>query len=92
MTASGAPGYNAEAVLYVERCMELSKSSAKVLREFVEDSAREQYGCGLMLATNVKSGSLYPILERFRVPPVDRGYGEVIDERAETVPAGACIA
>ena len=45
--------------------MELSKSSAKVLRAFVDDPSVEQYGFGLMHSTRVKSGSLYPILERF---------------------------
>ena len=66
--------------------MELSKSSAKVLREFVEDPAKEQYGYGLMLATRVKSGSLYPILERFeRLRWID-GYDESIDEHAEGRP------
>ena len=66
--------------------MELSKSSAKVLRAFVEDPSKEHYGYGLMLSTRVKSGSLYPILERFERLRWIEGYDESIDEHAEGRP------
>jgi DNA-binding PadR family transcriptional regulator len=66
--------------------MQLSKSSAKVLREFVEHPTRDQYGFGLMRATRVKSGSLYPILERFERMGWIEGYDESIDEHAEGRP------
>jgi DNA-binding PadR family transcriptional regulator len=66
--------------------MELSKSSAKVLREFLKDPSEEQYGFGLMRSTRVKSGSLYPILERFERLRWIEGYKESIDEHAEGRP------
>jgi DNA-binding PadR family transcriptional regulator len=66
--------------------MELSKSSVKVLREFVDDPDGEQYGFGLMRSTRVKSGSLYPILERFERLQWIEGYDESIDEHAEGRP------
>ena len=66
--------------------MELSKSSAKVLRAFLDDLDKEQYGFGLMRSTRVKSGSLYPILERFERLRWIEGYGESIDEDAKGRP------
>ena len=63
-----------------------SKSSAKVLRAFVDDPSEEQYGFGLMRSTRVKSGSLYPILERFERLRWIEGYDESIDEHAEGRP------
>jgi DNA-binding PadR family transcriptional regulator len=66
--------------------MELSKSSAKVLRAFLDDPDEEQYGFGLMRSTRVKSGSLYPILERFERLRWIEGYDEPIDEHTEGRP------
>ena len=66
--------------------MELSKSSAKVLRAFIDDPNEEQYGFGLMRSTRVKSGSLYPILERFERLRWIEGHDESIDEHAEGRP------
>jgi DNA-binding PadR family transcriptional regulator len=66
--------------------MGLSKSSAKVLRAFVDDPGKQQYGFGLMRSARVKSGSLYPILERFERLHWIEGYDEVIDEHAEGRP------
>src|SRR5438105_1370647 len=66
--------------------MGLSKSSAKVLRAFLENPDEEQYGFGLMRSTRVKSGSLYPILERFERLRWIEGYDESIDEHAEGRP------
>src|ERR1700730_10201637 len=66
--------------------MTLSKSSAKVLRVFLDDPAEEQYGYGLMRSTMVKSGSLYPILDRFERLRWIEGYDEPIDEHAEGRP------
>src|SRR5437773_12294475 len=68
------------------RYMELSKSSAKVLRAFLEDPDEAQYGFGLMRSTRVKSGSLYPILERFERLRWIEGHDESIDEHAEGRP------
>jgi PadR family transcriptional regulator PadR len=61
-------------------------SSAKVLAVFLADPAREQYGFGLMKATGVKSGSLYPMLERFEQGGLIERYDECIDESAEGRP------
>src|SRR5438309_9715496 len=66
--------------------MELSRSSAKVLRAFLEVPGEEQYGFGLMRSTRVKSGSLYPMLERFERMRWIEGYEESIDEHAEGRP------
>jgi PadR family transcriptional regulator len=73
-------------LLYRLLHMELSKSSAKVLRAFVEAPDEEQYGFGLMRETGVKSGSLYPILERFERLRWIEGHDEAIDERVEGRP------
>jgi PadR family transcriptional regulator, regulatory protein PadR len=59
---------------------------AKVLARFLEDPTREQYGFGLMRATGVKSGSLYPILEQLERIGWVESHQEVIDERAEGRP------
>jgi PadR family transcriptional regulator PadR len=66
--------------------MKLSKASAKVLMEFLANPNRDQYGFGLMKATGVKSGSLYPILDRFQAQGWVERRDEVIDERAEGRP------
>src|SRR6266851_1153679 len=66
--------------------MKLSKASAKVLMEFLANPKQDQYGFGLMKATGVKSGSLYPILDRFEDLRWIEGYDEVIDQRAEGRP------
>jgi PadR family transcriptional regulator len=68
------------------RYMELSKASAKVLRVFLDDPDEEQYGFGLMRSTGVKSGSLYPILDRFERLRWIAGYDEAINEHAEGRP------
>ena len=39
---------------------------AKVLAAFLEDPAAERYGLDLMKATDMPSGTLYPILARLR--------------------------
>jgi PadR family transcriptional regulator PadR len=61
----------------------ISPATAKVLAAFLDDPKAEQYGFGLMRSTSLKSGSLYPILDRL----VQRGwlevYNEDIDEAAE---------
>ncbi|MCW2632903.1 MAG: PadR family transcriptional regulator [Pseudonocardia sp.] len=62
--------------------MSLTTSSAKVLAAFLAEPAHEQYGFGLMRATGVKSGSLYPMLERFERRGWIEGFEESIDEQA----------
>lgn len=54
----------------------------KVLNAFLTEPMREQYGFGLMRATGVKSGSLYPILERLETLGWVEVRDEAIDERA----------
>ena len=75
-----------QVVLCRLRYTDLSKSSAKVLRAFVDDPSEEQYGFGLMRSTRVKSGSLYPILERFERLGWIEGYDESINEHTEGRP------
>jgi PadR family transcriptional regulator PadR len=58
-----------------------SKATAKILRAFLEDPDAEQYGFGLMAATGVKSGSLYPILDRLQRLGWVESKDEQIDER-----------
>jgi PadR family transcriptional regulator PadR len=64
----------------------LTLSAAKVLAAFLADPTREQYGFGLMRATGVKSGSLYPMLDRFERLGWIVASDESIDEQAEGRP------
>ncbi len=64
----------------------LSKSSVKVLAAFLESPGQELYGFGLMRATGVKSGSLYPLLDRLEQMGWIEGYDEAIDEHVEGRP------
>jgi PadR family transcriptional regulator PadR len=59
--------------------MKLSAPKVKVLRVFLEQPSTEQYGFGLMRATGVKSGSLYPILEGLERAGWIEGHEEDID-------------
>jgi DNA-binding PadR family transcriptional regulator len=42
----------------------ISPAVVKILSVFFANPGREHYGLGLMRSTNVKAGSLYPILDR----------------------------
>jgi len=44
----------------------LTAGVAKVLAAFLEDPAADRYGLDLMKATDMPSGTLYPILARLR--------------------------
>jgi PadR family transcriptional regulator, regulatory protein PadR len=66
--------------------MRLTKASAKVLKHFLANPNEDQYGFGLMKATGVKSGSLYPILERIQEEGWIERFDEAIDESAEGRP------
>ena len=66
--------------------MGISAATAKVLICFLDDPAEPQYGFGLMRSTGVKSGSLYPILERLERIGWVESTEEDIDERAEGRP------
>src|SRR5260370_29876177 len=66
--------------------MKLTKASAKVLMAFLANPRHDQYGFGLMKATGVKSGSLYPILDRFERRGWIEGYDEPMDERTKGRP------
>jgi|SRR5437879_8607533 len=66
--------------------MRLSRSGAQVLKEFLAAPGEDQYGFGLMKATGVKSGSLYPILVRFERMGWIESFEEQIDERREGRP------
>jgi len=74
---------------YVDRytgSMILTKASAKILCAFLDAPGREHYGFGLMRSTGVKSGSLYPILDRLRQAGWVEVEDEDIDEHAEGRP------
>jgi PadR family transcriptional regulator, regulatory protein PadR len=66
--------------------MIVSKATVKILRVFLESPETEQYGFGLMGATGVKSGSLYPILDRLHGLGWVEVRDEPIDEQAEGRP------
>jgi DNA-binding PadR family transcriptional regulator len=66
--------------------MVIRKSGALVLSEFLKEPMKEQYGFGLMRATGVKSGVLYPLLDRLTQRGWIDAYDEDIDERAEGRP------
>ncbi len=66
--------------------MNVSKPTVKVLKVFMENPRHEQYGFGLMRATHVKSGSLYPILDRLERLGLIESHDEDIDEHAEGRP------
>ncbi len=66
--------------------MRLSSARVKVIREFLTNREEEQYGFGLMRATGVQAGSLYPILERFEREGWIESYEELIDEHIEGRP------
>ena len=58
-----------------------SSATAKVLKQFLEDPSAEQYGFGLMRATGLPSGSVYPILDRLERIGWVKSYDEAIDEK-----------
>jgi DNA-binding PadR family transcriptional regulator len=64
----------------------ISTASAKVLATFLEEPQQEQYGFRLMRVTGVKSGTLYPLLDRLERIGWIKGYDEAIDEQAERRP------
>ena len=60
--------------------MSTSKATIKVLRAFLDRPSGDQYGFGLMRSTGVKSGSLYPILEKLQHLGWIESHAEDIDE------------
>jgi PadR family transcriptional regulator, regulatory protein PadR len=60
----------------------LSRAKVKVLGVFLADPTAEQYGFGLMRATKVPAGTLYPMLERLEELGWIESHDEEIDERA----------
>jgi PadR family transcriptional regulator, regulatory protein PadR len=71
---------------YVEFCIVRgvgisNKATAKVLIAFLEHPTHDQYGFGLMKRTGVKSGSLYPILDRLERAGWAESRKEDIDEK-----------
>lgn len=59
---------------------------ARVLLAFLEDATKEQYGFGLLKSTGVKSGSLYPLLDRLEERGWIESWDEDIDVEAEGRP------
>jgi PadR family transcriptional regulator PadR len=64
----------------------MSLASVKVLGAFLDEPTKDQYGFGLIRSTGVKSGSLYPILDRFERLKWIEGRDEEIDEQIEGRP------
>ncbi len=63
-----------------------NKAIAKVLIAFLEQPTRDQYGFGLMRMTGVKSGSLYPILDRLERAGWIESRKEDVDEKVARRP------
>jgi PadR family transcriptional regulator PadR len=69
---------------YVDLCcmsVRLSPATVQVLQALMEKDAPRQYGYSLMRATGLKSGSLYPILERLESAGWVESEWETIDEQ-----------
>jgi PadR family transcriptional regulator, regulatory protein PadR len=60
----------------------MSMAKVKVLEELLRNPDQPHYGYGLMRATGVKSGSLYPILDQFDASRWLVAKWELIDEQA----------
>jgi PadR family transcriptional regulator PadR len=60
---------------------------AKVLAVFLEDPSAQQYGLELMKATDLPSGTLYPILARLREAGWVEASWEQVDPDVEGRPA-----
>ena len=65
----------------------LTPRMAQVIKVFLEDPTQERYGYDLMLATGLKSGTLYPLLARFETAGWLTTGKENIDPRVEGRPA-----
>ena len=66
--------------------MAITKAAAQVLAQFLDSPGADQYGFGLMRATGLASGTLYPMLERFQTLGWIQSHLEAIDESAEGRP------
>jgi PadR family transcriptional regulator, regulatory protein PadR len=66
--------------------MRITASTIKVLQALVEAPADSHYGYALMRTTGLKSGSLYPILERLEHAGWVDSQWEAIDEQREGRP------
>jgi PadR family transcriptional regulator, regulatory protein PadR len=73
---------------YVDwRYMRVTPATVKVLQALLSDPTAQHYGYELMRATKVKSGSLYPILERLEYAGWLESRWEKVDERQEGRPS-----
>jgi DNA-binding PadR family transcriptional regulator len=66
--------------------IELTLKMARLLNPFLADPARPRYGMELMQATELPSGSLYPMLAKFTQAGWLTRTKEDIDPRAEGRP------
>lgn len=69
------------------RPFQITTNVARVLRALVDDPAGQHYGFGLMKATDLKSGALYPILARLEAAEWIEGHREILDEAKAGRPA-----
>lgn len=67
--------------------MRITVSVARVLSAFLADPAADRYGLDLMKATDLPSGTLYPILQRLQQAGWVAAQWEQIDPAAEGRPA-----
>lgn len=67
--------------------MRITVSVARVLSAFLADAAADRYGLDLMKATDLPSGTLYPILQRLQQAGWIAAHWEQIDPAAEGRPA-----
>jgi DNA-binding PadR family transcriptional regulator len=67
--------------------VKITVSVAAVLRAFLEDTDRHRFGYDLMRETDIKSGTLYPILARLQKAGWIESEWEAIDEQTEGRPA-----
>jgi PadR family transcriptional regulator, regulatory protein PadR len=67
--------------------MRITISVAKVLSAFLADPAEDRYGLSLMRATGLRSGTLYPVLQRLQDAGWVRAEWERIDPSAQGRPA-----
>ncbi|MFD0596399.1 PadR family transcriptional regulator [Catellatospora coxensis] len=67
--------------------MRITVSVARVLSAFLADPAADRYGLDLMKATDLPSGTLYPILQRLQQAGWIGAQWEQIDPASEGRPA-----
>lgn len=68
------------------RSRKMSRTTLEVLGAFMDDPQQERHGYELMKATEIKAGSMYPILQRLEDDGMVEASWEDIDPAAEGRP------